>query len=955
MASRGMSAPQSDVTSAGAATLVGASASRVESATSGVFRRGATIGRYVVLDRLGAGGMGVVYAAYDPQLDRSVAIKVVRGDQGGAAARERLLREAQAMAKLSHPNLVTIFDAGVHEGELFLAMELVRGMTLSAWLAATPRTPTEILAAFVRAGDGLAAAHAFGIVHRDFKPDNVLVRADDGRVLVGDFGLARPIVRAPIGESVTTGEILESGEVSLTRGAIGTPAFMAPEQQRGEAVDARSDEFAFCVSLFWSLYGVHPFDDGKVALGAAIALGKVQGKLPDIGIPRAVRDAILRGLSKDPDERWPSMSALLDVLRADPSRARRRLLGAGVAGAVIVGLVAASPWRSDASSVCDSIASRGSEVWNDAHAEEIRAALRGTGDPHADEAWQGVTDGLTAYIGRWREGYESACRATHETRDLDVAVFERRAYCYGTRLDHVAALVELLRQPDAPLVGRAVTAVDDLPSLGPCEGEGSARETDDREAAIEIRSMLAQAQTLRLAGRTSQVEPVVDAALRRAEAIGSDTLRAQVLLEAADLYDARLEVDRAGAAHREALAAATRGDDPETLANAWIGWVAHLVHTDRAEDAAQWVDVMRASVARVPGDHLAWLLELTAGNVEFARGRMAEAERQFRLAIDLLQATPHAPPTRIATAWMNLGAALASQGDYDGALVAFGETLRLREARLGPSHLQVAFVLRQIAITHRAAGRSRAAFAPAQRAFEIDRAALGEDHLTVASSRVLVAKLAADIEDTETAMSHAREVIATPGADSPAWRRERALAWSALGEALRTLGRREEAREAFVTALALRDGAPPNDLVIMGIQVQLAPLEAELGNIARAREIAAAALEARSTGVADDHIRIADGLEVLAAVETEAGAFDLARAYRARALEIRSRNGDRTHSFGARVRFAELEQRAGQPDAALAMIAGALADPGEDPEPSDLALAHTLLVDVVTGLAARPP
>jgi len=945
---------ESDIgTSAGAGTLAGPSASCVDPALSGMHQRGETIGRYVVLDRLGAGGMGVVYAAFDPQLDRRVAIKVVRGEHGGSAARERLLREAQAMAKLSHPNLITVFDAGMHAGELFLAMEYVRGTTLSKWLTVAGRSPREILDAFVRAGEGLAAAHALGIVHRDFKPDNVMVRDDDGRVLVGDFGLARPIAVNSIdsGENLASGDVLGSGGSRLTQGAIGTPAFMAPEQQRGGIVDARTDLFSYCVALFWALYGFHPFDDGSSVLGAAIAVGRVREKLPDIGIERRVRDAILRGLAKDPAQRWASVPELLDVLRVDPARGRRRLIGASVAAALIVGLVAVAPWRSRAASTaCDGIAARSQEVWNDARAEFVRSALQNTGDPHADDAWHGITRGLDSYLTQWRTGYEAACRATHETRELDAAVFERRAYCYGTRLDHARALVELLRQPDAPLVGRAVTAVESLPSLAPCEGSGTVSDSDDREAATEVRSMIAQARALRLAGRAAQVEPVLDAALQRADAIDSDMLRAQVLLEAGDLYDAREEHDRGDAAHREALAAAMRADDAETLAFAWIAWVSHLVAVDRADEAAQWIDVMRASVGRVPGDHLAWVVELTAGNVAFAQDRMAEAEQRFRSALALLQATPHAPPTRIATAYINLGATLARGADYDGALEAFGEALRIREERLGSSHAQVASTLRQIAITHRAMGNPRAACAPAERAYAIDRANLGEDHLTVVSERVLLAKLAADIGDSAGAVRRALDVITTVHGEGPAWRRERALAYSALGEAWQELGRRDEARAALLAGLELRKDAPPSDLATIGIQEDLALVEAELGNIARAREIGAAVYAALTASVAEDHPRVADALEVLAAIEGEASAWSAARAYRERALAIRVRKPDADDLFSARVRFARMEQRAGAPEAALDLVTQALAAPGDHPDPRELARAYAVLADAIARL-----
>src|SRR6185503_5153712 len=215
---------------------------------------GETVGRYVVLECIGSGSMGIVYTGQDPDLGRRVALKVLRSDSAGGSsggARRRMLREAQAMARLSHPNVVTIYDVGMHGDEVFLAMELIDGGTLREWLRRARRSWREIVAVFRRAAEGLAAAHAVGLVHRDFKPDNVLV-GNDGRVCVTDFGLARPSAAA---SAERLAEPPPQGIDSMTRtGAIvGTPAYMAPEQIEGGAADERSDLFAFCVAFYEAL------------------------------------------------------------------------------------------------------------------------------------------------------------------------------------------------------------------------------------------------------------------------------------------------------------------------------------------------------------------------------------------------------------------------------------------------------------------------------------------------------------------------------------------------------------------------------------------------------------------------------------------------------------------------------------------------------------------------------
>ncbi|MBS2029277.1 MAG: protein kinase [Deltaproteobacteria bacterium] len=284
-------------------------------------QHGEQVGRYVVEEILGVGGMGVVYAARDPSLDRRVAIKVMRNPEHEPSG-ARLRREAQAMAKLAHANVVPVFELGEWNGKLFLAMELVEGQTLEIWRRGKP-SPELLVQAFIDAGRGLAAAHAAGVVHRDFKPANVLL-GKDGRARVTDFGLARPD-----GAPLEPRAFSEPMPVELTRtGAmLGTLAYMAPEQLEGKPADARSDQFAWCIGLAEALTGKRPFDGTDAAsLHASIARG------PRLdGVPTAIRRVLARGLSIDPASRFPSMDALLDALEAT----QRRRIARWVAGGAI--------------------------------------------------------------------------------------------------------------------------------------------------------------------------------------------------------------------------------------------------------------------------------------------------------------------------------------------------------------------------------------------------------------------------------------------------------------------------------------------------------------------------------------------------------------------------------------------------------------------------------------------
>jgi predicted Ser/Thr protein kinase len=300
---------------------------------------GSSFGRYQLLEKLGAGAMGVVWRADDPELGRKVAVKLLK--RPDASLTERLVREARSMAQVNHPNVVAVYDVGVHDGATYIAMELVKGQSLRAWQSAKRHTVPELVEAYVSAGRGLAAAHAAGLVHRDFKPDNVLV-GEDGRIRVTDFGLAA----AKPGES---GADHPAGDVNLTTSGsvLGTPAYMAPEQFENGNVDSRTDQFNFCVSLYEALYGERPFPGRTFEqLGKNVRAGKVNPPPEGTAISRGVRAILLRGMAVKPGDRYPTMDHLLAELGRDRARPWRTsaivfasiaiLLGIGLAADFVV-------------------------------------------------------------------------------------------------------------------------------------------------------------------------------------------------------------------------------------------------------------------------------------------------------------------------------------------------------------------------------------------------------------------------------------------------------------------------------------------------------------------------------------------------------------------------------------------------------------------------------------------
>jgi hypothetical protein len=381
--------------------------------------RGTLVGRYVVLDVLGEGGMGVVYSAFDPELDRKVAIKLLQTQPGGSSGGDNkawLVREAQALAKLSHPNVVAVYDVGTLSGDrVFVAMELVDGKTLRAWLKEKKPTWREVIPVMRAAGAGLAAAHAAGLVHRDFKPDNVIV-GSDGRVRVMDFGLARfqldedhvqpresdkhIEIRSPLSERLTM-----AGTV------VGTPAYMAPEIYEGHPADARTDQFAFGVTLYETLFRARPYE--KKDLMPPVSAPKPKTP-PEIGVPAAIQRVVMRAIAIGHAERYATMDELLAELAIDPHRRRRRIAIAAAAGVVLGGVTSGGMWLAHGrnAELCKGTERRLDGVWDAATRLAVEQSYLATKSPYAAVSFAGVGKGLDGYARRWTGVVTESCKAT---------------------------------------------------------------------------------------------------------------------------------------------------------------------------------------------------------------------------------------------------------------------------------------------------------------------------------------------------------------------------------------------------------------------------------------------------------------------------------------------------------------------------------------------------------------
>ncbi len=503
--------------------------------------RGVCVGRFVILDRVGEGGMGVVYKAYDPELERAVALKFLHmstdGSLPSSGRRERLLREAKALARLAHPNVLAVFDVGTFEGDVFLATEFVEGPTLGAWARLEKRTRAEILRAVLSAGDGLAAAHRAGLVHRDFKPANVIL-GNDGRVRVLDFGLARaesiensslradslvpPPDRPPASQrtgaatQVTKRNELEtvsvgpksqheptigdahvpsqsappasrrsqdspsSGLLDMTitefGQILGTPRFMSPEQHLGRTADARSDQFSFCITLYELLYSEFPFDGRGDDYAANVTQGRVRPPPPGSDVPRWLRAILLRGLSVVASDRFTSMDELLAELRRDPNAKRRRWLAIG---ATVVLFAAAALGVRSARRV-EEAPCRGAEkklagVWDDARKHAVHDAFVATKSAHAEDAYTRVASALDDYASGWVAMHTEACEATRVRGEQSSELLDLRVECLSERLEELRAQVDVLARADANSVSKAVQAVRALPRFNACADAAALR------------------------------------------------------------------------------------------------------------------------------------------------------------------------------------------------------------------------------------------------------------------------------------------------------------------------------------------------------------------------------------------------------------------------------------------------------------------------------------------------
>ncbi len=646
-------------------------------------RRGAALGRYLVIDVLGRGGMGVVYSAFDPELDRKVAIKLVRQElEGGTEATARLLREAQAMAKVLHPNVITVHDVGTWEGRVFIAMELVDGSTLRDFLAKQPRTRREILALFRAAGLGLSAAHAAGFVHRDFKPDNVLV-GPDGRPRVTDFGLVRPVSAET---SVSAQRLLpvraakvDSGGVLTEAGAVlGTPAYMAPEQLLGQVADARADQFSFAVALYEALYGERPFEASDFAATYdAVTRGLVRPPPAGSRVPTHLRGVLLRALSVRPEQRFGSMEALLAELERDPAaRLRRFAVSAGVAMLVLAG-PGFIGWRAYRETHrCEGTVTELDGVWDGARRAQLGRVFAAPG--LAPNAWDRVRAWADRYAGSWKEARVAACEASRSGTE-DARLLAASGRCLEGRRLQFKAVIDLLGTSDAAALALADRAFAGVGQVKTCLGGlASVPGGVPTAADADLVEQIARARAKLLIGNLEGGEADARAALAAARARGLEALAAAALLELGRAEHQRGRATEALALYRQAALAAEVTGEGELAFDVRLAMSHVLSEVLERYDEALWVlDEAQAIALRLtlPPERSAELLLTRANALEQAdraREALPLAERSLALSRTYAATAGELADGLLALANLHsdLGHAVLASGYYEEYLAA---------------------------------------------------------------------------------------------------------------------------------------------------------------------------------------------------------------------------------------------------------------------------------------------
>lgn len=879
---------------------------------------GDRLGRYLILEPLASGGMGSVFIARDPDLCRNVAIKCLkftcRNPVDERRARARLQIEAQAMAKLNHPNVVAVYDVGtLPSGDVFIASELVEGKTLHEWLRRSDHGSASILANFVAAGRGLAAAHEAGLVHRDFKPANVVV-GDDGRVRVLDFGLAvgrgTGSMRSETLDS-TDSQVAPTGEVLTLAGTVvGTPPYMAPEQHLGRKVDARTDQFAFCVSLWRALFSEHPFPrrNGRswtysIVHGPAPTAPRVQPGIK--AVPKAVVQALLKGLEREPSARWPTMSALLERLER-PHR-RRWFVPTVVASMGVLPLVVFT--SNDEDGRCSDAEARLSQVWNDQRRNQVEAAFARTNVAYASTASTAILERLDEHARQWLDTRRTSCEAL--SRPEDHAPITS---CLERRLGALDSLHHVLRSADASTVENASALAERLKPVHHCLDEGSDDrsglsphqldrldaleraltrlelvETADRwrDGIARARLLLSRSERLgyeptiarahvRLAGMLARAGDYEDSvehlelAALAAERSGADALAVEAKVRLVDVLSIRLArpSDARNWLHSAEASLARVGDDPRLRSHLFESRARFYYAQGDYAEAHTWFDRALELEHRLsPRSRREGELTNSCGVLAMWRGDLARADELFdeAYAIHVQTLGPGHPATSNVVG--NQAILLEQEGDVEGALELYRKENELKIAALGPRHERVGRSHYNVSGILSRLRRYEEAIGMQEQALSIFEERLGSDHPLVGQSLTKLGALRRVVGEDEAALADLGRGLAIVEASLGPDHRDTANVRHSYAITLGALGRLEEALEQLDLAMPVLEKGRNEPTELPRARLYLAQVLATLGDTERALQEAKRCLDEVEATQAEVGIEPREVLDLIAQLE----------------------------------------------------------------------------------------
>jgi tetratricopeptide (TPR) repeat protein len=918
------------------------------------------VDRYILVRPLGSGGMGTVYVAYDPMLDRKVAVKLLRRETTTSHSRARLIREARALARVSSPNVVAVYDVGTIDDQVYITMELVRGGTLKTWLHEQPRSWREIVRVFEAAGRGVAAAHAEGIVHRDFKPDNVLIDGD--RVCVADFGLAAPIadrVSHPALDPHADAAVVGNGGVTepltITGAVLGTPAYMAPEQLAGQAADERSDQFSFCVAVYEALYGARPFaGDNVEQLVREVRAGRVRATTRPT--PRRLRDAVMRGLAVDPEARHPSMAALLAVLAHESPR--RRTVALAAAGVAIAALAAgwAITQRTTSEAACPGPEQKLAGIWNAPRRDALQRALT-TAGPFGAQVAQRTADALDAYAARWSTSWSGTC-ASSDHGEQSQAMFDLRVDCLSRRLRAFDSVVGVLTTDRVDIATRAQGIADELESIAPCDDPAGllrvAPPSASAKPAVDaLDAAIDKVYALRVQHRYPEALELATRTVAEARQVGYRPMTAQALHALGLVQENSGKLAEAEQSWQAASSDAIASNSDRTAANSLAALVDLLIERSKPAEAQRLADLAKAELERTD-QPVALRMRLM---IALSRLRLLEGKRTEALAIldDAIAVATKDGGSDSAAVAQPLGVkvqVLAELGRLDDALAAATRSVELRARDDGTAHPLYAFALGNRGNVYVELGQLDKAFADLRRAREILVAAFGPDTPQIGWIENNLSQIAGELGDWNEALRAGRAGLAllekTRGRDDP----QLAQPLDNIGSALRHLGKLDEADRELQRAEALAEPLGHDNPVVASALVELGELRLVQHRARDALELFERARDILVKASGKDHPEATAADSAIGRAQLAAGDARAAQTTLAATVAALERaHGDPGQLALTRLALADALWALGGRPAALAAVAKAEADLAPLPAGS-IKLVHD---DVATWKARHAP